>query len=172
MLSNGRMPDEDMKVIFNEWRHDVGTWMRPSTLKTYNALMDNGRQGDAQSLGKLTFSTYQFHLSGCKFLIDVFIRLPLVCIQPSRHLLIGRLLTELMTAFQEHKKTQQYVDVVARSLDFQQKQWRLGKQIWWVEYHHTQGQKLSFQVRDGTTSYYSLSDAEEEQVENFDCRRS
>ena len=29
-LPNGRMTDEDMKVIFNDWRHDVGAWMRPA----------------------------------------------------------------------------------------------------------------------------------------------
>ena len=100
------------------------------------------------------------------------IQLPLVSTVSSRHLLIGRLLIELMTAYQEHKKTTQYSDVVQRSSDLQQEQRRLRDQIWWAEYDHAQGQELAPQVADGTVSFYSVNGKQMKQVEDFDCRRS
>ena len=160
-LSNGRMTDEDMKVIFNDWRHDVGTWMRPSSLRTYNALMRNGKRGCAQKLGKSAWSTYKFQLSGCPFLIDLFIRFPIVCSQPSCNVPIGRLLIELITAFQEHKKTEAYVSVVENAnKSASARRWERN-QIWWAEYNHSQGQTLSSQVAAGTIDFYSLDDQKE-----------
>ena len=123
-------------------------------------------------LGKQAFSSHQFHLSGCRFLLHVLIQLALVSTVSSRHLPIGRLLTELMTAYQEHKKTRQYLDVVQRSSDHQQEQRRLRDQIWWAEYDHAQGQELAPQVADGTVSFYDLNGKQKKQVEDFDCRRS
>jgi hypothetical protein len=126
----------------------------------------------AHKLGKTAFSSYQFHLSGCRFLAHVLIQLPLVSTVSSRHLPIGRLLIELMTAFQEHKKTTQYSDVVQRSSDHQQEQRRLRDQVWLAEYDHAQGQELASQVADGTIFYYDLNGKQKKQVEDFECRRS
>jgi len=172
ILSKLRMPDDDMIFIFNEWREDVGSWMRPSTLTRYNKHLENGKKNKAQQLGKSGFNSYLFQLSGCRFLVHVLIQLPLVSSVSSRHLPIGRLLTELMTAYQEHKKTTQYSDVVQRSSDHQQRQRRLRNQIWWAEYDHAQGQELASQVADGTVSFWDLNGKQQKLVEDFDCRRS
>ena len=72
IFSNFRMQDDDMIAIFNEWRHDVTSWMRPCTLTTYNAHRENGKMNKAHKLGKQAFSSYQFNLSGCRFLLHVF----------------------------------------------------------------------------------------------------
>jgi hypothetical protein len=165
------MEPDDMKRIYNDWRHDVESCMRPSTLTAYNRHLGRGQRGKAHDLGKKTFSTYQFQLSGCKFLLHVLIQLPLISTnsvgQP-----VGRLLTELITAYQEHKKTKQYCDVVQRSSDHQQEQRRLRDQIWWAEYNHAQGLKLAPQVANGTVSFYDLDSEQMKQAEDFDCQRS
>ena len=45
-------PVDDMKKIYNTWRQDIHSWMRPSTLAAYEELEHNRRYEDAHQLGE------------------------------------------------------------------------------------------------------------------------
>ena len=60
LRSNYGIAPEDMKHIYNDLRHDVESWMRPSTIIVYSRLLDSGRRGEAQVLLEKTFSSYRF----------------------------------------------------------------------------------------------------------------
>ena len=155
-LTEMHMDGNDMKEIFNTWRADVESWMRPSKLTEYNAIRYQRKQmtksgkkiskfskaKQAQQMRKTGFSSYLFQLSGCKFLLHKLIELPLMCSveQPAA------VLNKLLDAYKEHKKTKQFQDAVERSREHQAKQLRLSKQVWWAQYNYAQGRQLSFMV--------------------------
>ena len=71
-------PKTDVKEIVNTWRWDVETWMKSSTLEKYRQYEENGKRNDAQQLGKKSFSTYIFHLSGRKHLLHKLLEFPVI----------------------------------------------------------------------------------------------
>ena len=71
-------PTTDVTEILNTWRWDVETWMKSSTLEKYRQYQKNGKRNDAQQLGKKSFSTYTFHLSGRKHLLHKLLELPVI----------------------------------------------------------------------------------------------
>ena len=152
-------PVNDMKEIYNTWRQDVQSWMRPSTLDTYKEHERNHRWQKAHQLGKTAFSTYLFHLSGCKFLLHKLIELPLISLSSAGSAeRPAAILTELIDAYEEHKKTQQYQDAVRVAGQHQAGQLRLSRQVWWAQYNYTQGRKLSQKVRDKDINFLDLAD--------------
>ena len=70
------MGSEDMKIIYNTWRKDVQSWMRPSTLEMYYWWLGERRNQQAHRFAARFFNTYLFQLSGCKFLLHKLIKLP------------------------------------------------------------------------------------------------
>ena len=119
--NNLRMTNEDMKEIYNEWRKDVQSWMRESTLATYEELNHSCRHQEAHQLGKRTFSAYLFQLSGCKFLLHKLIELPLISQSSadSAEQPVTTLLADLINSYEEHKTTSKYQEAVRRSAEHQ-----------------------------------------------------
>ena len=169
-----RIEDDDMKTIYNEWRTHPEKYMQWSTLETYKAMKSRGENQQAHQLTKSCFSTYLFQLSGCKFLLHKLIELPLV-IRSSSHSVaqpVSTVLMELIDSYENHKNTPEYREAVRRSERHDEGQKRLSREIWWAQYHYTQGEVLSTQVQDGTTEFENLYPQEQELVEDFETRRS
>ena len=172
--NNLRMTNADMKEIYNEWRKDVQSWMRESTLATYEELNHSCRHQEAHQLGKRTFSTYLFQLSGCKFLLHKLIELPLISQSSadSAEQPVTTLLADLINSYEEHKTTSKYQEEVRRSAEHQASQKRVSRQIWWAQYNYAQGRKLSDKVRDGVVDFFELDWKQQQLVEDFDTRRA
>ena len=174
-----RMDDDDMKEIYNTWRKDVQSWMRGSTLAKYEEMERRGLWQDAHQLGKSSFSTYLFQLSGCKFLVHALIRLPIISssLPNSKHDSyhipeIADILNELIDAYEDHLKTPQYANAVLLSKQHQAGQLRLSHQVWWAQYNYSQGRKLSCLIRDSDIKFDDLAPWKQKLVEDFDTRRS
>jgi hypothetical protein len=144
------MGKDDMKEIYNTWRNDVGSWMNPSTLATYEELQHNSRWQDAHQLRKIAFSTYLFQLSGCKVLLHKLIELPLISssfpgsvrssVEPP-----AAILNDLSAAI---------------------------FQVWRAQNNYSEGRKLSCLVTDKVLKFDELSDWEQQLIEDFDTGRS
>jgi hypothetical protein len=169
-------PDVDMKEIFNTWREDVESWMKPRTLETYRHLEQKSLFQEAHQLGKKTFSTYLFQLSGCKFLLHKLIQLPLIRSSPAGTVRSveqpAAILMQLLNAYEEHKQTQQYQKAIRRNKEHQVGRLRLSQHIWWAQYNYSQGRKLSDMVKDNTCKFDDLTAKDQQLVEDFETRRS
>ena len=131
-----------MKEIFNKWRKDVESWMRPLTLIRYRSKQRRRLYGEAHKIEKKAFSAYKFQISGCKFLLHKLIELPLICSVEHP----AAILNDLLDAFDEHKRTKEYRDAVQSSKKNQANQQRLSKQVWLAQCNISEGRKLSTMV--------------------------
>jgi hypothetical protein len=182
------MDPDDMKDILNTWRADVGSYMQASTLANHRELQSKGLCQAAHQLGRSTFSTYQFQLSGCKFLLHKLLELPLIralspgsAEQPAESLATSHrsaatkranILNNLFVAYEEHKRTPQYSAAIERNEEHQAGQLRLSRQIWWDQFNYSEGRKLSQLVKDGASDLFEMAEWQRELVEAFDTRRS
>ena len=133
----------DMKEILNSWREDVESWMKPSTLEAYRDLLEQDENQLAHQLRRKAFSTYQFQLSGSKFLLHKLIELPLISrpssgsvrgVEPRSVQQPAAILNQLFVAFEDHKQTSAYQTAIQRNEEHQAGQLRLSKQIWWAQW--------------------------------------
>ena len=141
-----------MKKMYNDWRSQPWNWMETTSYNEWHALKESGWNQDAHQLTKSCFSTFLFHLSGCKFLLHHLIQLPLVqqlsdtgnsVAQPG-----FEILADLILAYEKHKNTQQYRDAVKFSDKKLEEQRRWSRPIWWAQFNYTTGRSLSTQVQD------------------------
>jgi hypothetical protein len=173
-------PKADMKEIYNTWRNNVESWMRPSTLTEYRRMQEWGENQQAHQLGKQAFSSYLFQVSGCKFLLHKLIEFPLISASQmprededaSAEQPAAIALNKLINAYEEHKKSRQYVEELRQSTRHQDDQRRLSGQVWWALHNHSQGRKLSESVRDNEVDFQQLPVWQQQMVEDYDCRRS
>jgi hypothetical protein len=142
--------EDDMKHIYNTLRKDVGSYMQDSTLQTH-LTMATGCPQKAHQLTKRTYSTHLFHLSGCKFLLRQFLRLPFACSaeQPATSSTAQPALQHLLEAFEQHKQSPEYRKAVENSKEKEAQHVRLTKRLWWARHDHEQGKNLSFRIRAG-----------------------
>ena len=56
--------------------------------------------------------------------------------------------------------------------DHEKGQLRLSHQVWWAQYNHAQGQKLSNQRDRKEISFWDLEDWQRQLVEDYDCGRT
>ena len=163
---------EDMRTVFNTWRHHVETWMKPSTLEKYRELQRDGHNNAAQQLGKSSFSTYTFQLSGCKFLLRKLIELPIIASVEQPAGMSTATLIDLIDAYEQRKTTQQYQDTILRAVRHQKGQLKLSRRVWLAQYNYSQGKTLSFHVRHNSLNFFDLTKWQQEMIEAFDTRRS
>ena len=112
-----RMGNNDMKQIYNEWRAHPEEWMQMSTLQVYKDMQRSGQNQKAHQLAKSRFSTFLFHLSGCKFLLQKLIELPLIpqIFSSSVEQPVATVLMDLISSYEAHKTTEQYQEAVRNS---------------------------------------------------------
>jgi len=153
-------PVHDMKEIYNTWRHDVESWMTPSTLDDYQWLLYNQRNQEAHLLGKQAFSTYLFQLSGCKFLLHKLIELPLISASSAGSVRSAErpaaILNDLLNAYDEHKRSPEYQQAVQKARKHQEGQLALSRRVWWAQYNYSHGRKLSLMVKNEDVDYFDL----------------
>ena len=137
-----RIGEDNMKDIFNEWRHHPEDWMNPKPLKCHENMLWNGEEHRAQQFAKSRFNTFLFQLSGCKFLVHKLIQLPIISQlssrsveQPVARQPAATVLMELLNSYEKHKTTTEYVEAVKSSQENQNKQMRLSNRLWWAQYH-------------------------------------
>ena len=169
-----RMGNNDMKQTYNEWRAHPEEWMQMSTLQVYKDMQRSGQKQKAHQLAKSRFSTFLFHLSGCKFLLQKLIEPPLIpqIFSSSVEQPVATVLMDLISSYEEHKTTEQYQEVVRNSQKQQERQKRLSHELWWAQYHYTKGRFLATKVKDGMLKFDDLDSKEQELVEAFETRRS
>ena len=159
-----------MKTIYNTWRADVHSYMKEATLADYATM----RTPQAHQLTKTTHSTYLFHLSGCKWLLREFLRLPLTygptqtptssAARPAWH--------HLLSAFEEHKSSQEYRLAVKNSQRKGEQHVRLSNRLWWARHNHEKGKNTSFKVRAGIVEFHSLSHNAQRLAQEYESGRS
>ena len=102
------------------------------------------------------------------------IELPLV-VRSSSHSVaqpVSTVLMELIDSYENHKNTPEYREAVRRSERHDEGEKCLSHEIWWAQYHYTQGEVLATKVQDGTLEFENLYSQEQELVEAFETRRS
>ena len=101
--------DNDMVRIMNTWRKDVVSYMRPATLWQYHRdLKYNPEKSHNKS--KSIHSQHLFQISGCKFLVHAFIRVPVLydcAAQP--------VIDELLHDYEDHRRSEEYKRAVEQS---------------------------------------------------------
>ena len=159
-----------MKKIYNMWRADVHSYMSVANLQRHRALP---RQ-QAHQLETSTFSMYQFHLYGCKWLLREFLRLPLVAasIKGTTSSAVQPAWPELLAAFEEHKTTEAYRQTVEASKKKEEDHVRLSHRPRGARRIHSQGKDISFRVRPGTVKFTSLSQTQQKLAEDYDAGMS
>lgn len=76
VLNSLTFTGNDMKILMNEWRQYVSSWMNPNQEDEYWRASSK-RKHNMQKSG---FSVYLQHLSGCKFFLRRLIALPLLTV--------------------------------------------------------------------------------------------
>ena len=101
--------DNDMVRIMNTWRKDVVSYMRPATLWQYHRDLKFNPE-KVHSKSKSIHSLHLFQISGCKFLVYAFIRMPVLseCAEQP-------VMDELLQDYEDHKRSEEYKGAVEQS---------------------------------------------------------
>ena len=121
--------DNDMPRIMNTWREDVASYMKPATL--WKLRKDLKRNAEiARNKCHSVHSTHLFQISGCKFIVHLFIRMPVLskCAEQP-------VIDQLLQDYERHKGSDEYKKVVAHSQN-------RSKAQWWGEHEDHQGKEL------------------------------
>jgi hypothetical protein len=165
-LSHHHATDLEMKNRMNAWHHDVASWMCPSNQQKYWSLKRN-RPQEAHQYSKRRFTTYCFHISGCRFLLQMLIELPIVRVgsaaRPASS--TSAAIKDLLEALQQHKETEQYKKAVLASAKRMDSQERISKQIWWTKANLERGNTLAEQRDAGSLCFFDLGCEDQELVE-------
>lgn len=77
----------------------------------------------------------------------------------------------LINAYEEHKKSKQYVQTLRQSTQHQEGQRRLSGQVWRAQYNCTQGRKLLESVLDDEVDFFQLPAWQQQLLEDYNCGR-
>jgi hypothetical protein len=168
-LLQHRASPSEMKDMYNDWRRDVRAWMSTDNRERYFDLLSAGKRQKAHQLGKQCFTTYCFHVSGCRFLLGKLIELPIIS-TANRN--TATVLRDLLQDLEAHKDTDDYKTAVRKSEARSNEQQRLSRAIWWAKSNLEKGRLLSTKIAAGTSEWSSLSSENQKRVEDFDCRRA
>ena len=135
--------------------------MKPETLEEYWCTT---RQKQRE-LRKSRFSTFRFHIAGCKFLLSKLIEYPIIAQlsdtvgQPAgEHV---RSMLQLLHSYEEHKQTEDYKSAVTQSQKKSEDKTRLSQQIWWMAYYVEQGNRIRRALEAGDRNDEDLNEDEQ-----------
>ena len=157
--------DDECKALMNDWRNDVASWMLPANLATYYALKN--RQ-EAHQFARKRFVTYCFQISGCRFLLQKLIQLPIVHFSDSSG---ASAITRLVLDLKEHKNTDQYKENVAEAKQRRERDKRINNDIWWAKFKLERGRYLSTFINDRGGKRIDLQSHEKQLLEEFERKR-
>ena len=174
-LAHHQATPSQMKDMTNAWRNNVSSWMSTRNLDEYWDLRDQHRNQDAHQFAHRRFTTYCFHISGCRFLLKKLIELPIVrypssVAQPASSTIA--VVNDLLEALEQHKKTDEYKKAVNNSKKRMDDQERTNRKIWWARANLERGRILAEQHDDGDLDYYALSYEDQELVGEYDTGRA
>jgi hypothetical protein len=158
------MSPEHMKQIWNTWRKDAGSWMRPSSKRHYDWCVEQRLRKNAHDLLHSSFSTYLFQLSGCKFLLHKFIELPIISSSFGSAAFPAAQLVDLVNAFEDHKKAKDYRKAVEDSQGREAGRSRLSRQIRLAQWEYARGRNLSMQK---VIEFSDLDAYQQQLIDNF-----
>ena len=120
------------------------------------------------------FSSYKFQLSGCKFILDKLIELPLISVRYgySSAERLASILNKLLKDYDNHRTTQNYENAVRQAEAHQAGEFRLSHKLWRAQIDYAQGEKLSRMVKDGDVEYSQLDEEQQQMVLDFDSEAS
>lgn len=159
-------PVHDMREIYNTWRSDVESWMKPSTLAKYKRLWGAA----AHKLQKRALSTYLFQLSGCKFLLHKLIELPLISATRASAGQPTEILFALIDDYEKHKASDQYEEARENAKKRKDEELRLSNRLWWAQTNYTQGKMLSHMVQHKQIKWEYLDDWNQQLVHDYETR--
>ena len=121
--------DNDMARIMNTWKEDVASYMKPSTQWKFRQDLKRNAE-KARNKCQSVHSTHLFQISGCKFIVHLFIRMPVLSESAEEHVI-----DQLLQEYELHKGSAEYKKVVAQSQNSSEAQW-------WKEHEDHQGKEL------------------------------
>ena len=160
-----------MKIMYNEWRWDVASWMNEKNLSRYHELRKKW-PSEAQQMTKNRFNAYRFHLAGSKFVLHKLIQLPFIaqCISnPSGSAEQPVSLMKCINDLREHMKSDMYKAAVARSQKRASEHIRLSQRIWEASRWLAIGEVLSFRALNG--EFWKLQGWEQQLVDHYQTGR-
>ena len=159
-----------MKTIINTWRDDVDSYMKEDKVRQLKAMKPQG----AHKLKKSVYSTYSFHVSGCKWLMKQFLKFPLVYdpTQAPSSSSERPAWNQLLSQLEEHKNSDEYRKAVEDSQRKGDDHVRLSHAIWWARHDHEKGKNISFQILHERLKWESLRSGDQELAEDYESGRS
>ena len=126
--------DDDMTQIMTTWKEDVASYMKPATQRKFRQDLKRNVE-KARNKCQSVHSTHLFQISGCKFIVHLFIRMPVLseCAEQP-------VIDQLLQDYERHKESDEYKKVVAHSQNRSEAQW-------WGEHEDRQGKELFSRVR-------------------------
>jgi hypothetical protein len=152
----------------NEWRHNVDDWMHRKSLEDFY------KRWDKHDFAKSRFSTYQFHISGCKFLLSSLIQHPIIAqlgtprSGPGSAAQPAETVRRLLISYEEHKDTAVYKSAVEASKRKSEKSMRLSQQIWRIAGEVGQGIRIRRKLDDGDIDDDDLDGAQQELINRLE----
>ena len=115
-----------------------------------------------------------FQVSGCKWLLREFLRLPLAYgpTQTPTSSAARPAWQDLLSAFEEHKNSEEYRKAVENSKRKGEDHVRLSNRLWWARHDHEKGKNISFNVCAGIVDFDSLSQDDQELAQDFEAGRT
>ena len=159
-----------MTTIINQWRDDAHSYMNEDGLRKLKQM----KPQRAFQRRRSVFSTYWFHVSGCKWLMHQLLRFPVVCdpTQAPSSSAQRPAWNQLLCKFEEHKKSAQYCKAVEDSQRKGDDHVRLSERMCRARFDHERGKTFSFRILHENLNFHSLSPSDQELVEDYDARRS
>ena len=172
-LSSHRATEYEMKEMWKEWQYNIRLWMKDENQKEYSRKA-NIRTQDAHQYRRSCFSTYCFQISGCRFLLGMLIKLPIVRIDSAERPVscTNEAITELLDALEQHKQTPKYQQAKRTSAKRMDSQERLSKKIWWAKANLERGRSLAEHRDVGTVLWDDLDDIEQDLVRHYDSGKT
>ena len=162
-----------MTRMMNAWQADVASWMNPSNQEEYWALLRTHRQA-AHQYTRSRFTTYCFQISGCRFLLNMLIKLPIVrmhsAARPASS--TSAAIRDLLEAFEQHKQTEQYRKAVQASAKRMDSKERLSRQKWWAKANLERGKTLAEQRDDMSLCFYDLDLEDQNLITKYDSGKA
>jgi len=145
--------------------------MKEDTLRTLHIMTPPQKVHQKK---KSVHNTYMFQLSGDKWLLHQFLRVPMFCdtTQTPTHSAERPVWNDLLMNFAEHKNSDDYRKAVADSQRKGADHVRLSRRIYSARLHYEKGKRLAFRVRYKQVNWHSLSPDDQQAVEDYEARRS
>ena len=157
---------------WNQWRKDVKSWMKVEKVEEYYSKKKQ-RPKSAHDMEKSSFTTYQYHLAGEKYLLQMLVQLPILaqCCTAKPKLREVPALKKWIDDLQRHKQTDEYKNAVKKSQPADLNHSRLSQKIWMASRKLSQGKALAEKRDSGAIEWASLNKTEQQLVEAYDYGR-